>query len=527
VDRATSAPIQGAFVQLVDGAGKVQAGVLSDAEGRFILEVPTPGRYTLRSERIGYANSVSDTIMVAAGETLSYRFAVGVHAVSLEGLTVTAAKGRCRLSQQAGTATSTIWDAARKALDVVVWLEKQRGVPFQDVLWDRTEDLISGQLEKGDRRISSGFGKKAFRSASGEDLEQSGFVRWSPGPTYVYYGLDAQALLSNAFLNGHCFHVVEPHGHEDQGLVGLSFKPVNANGPPDIDGTLWLDRKTSELRYLEFEYTRHLFSVEGVPNSRFGGRVDFHRLANGAWVVRKWWLRMPLWGKPLAHPFPGAITPFRPPLQQARADGLRIREKGGEIRFMPKLAASTDTGTATVAGVVYDSVDDRPLAGATVFLADDYTTAAKTDMLGGFRLEGVPAGKHVLGFFSPLTDSLDLPVLTDSVLVPQHGRTKVTLAVPASDGCRPTSASTTIVGFVESVANGAPLAGVRVQAEWQVAGGSITMRGRASSDDRGRYRLCGVPVGETVDLSVPHGPKSTLYVYSVRPIRKDLLADRR
>ncbi len=524
VDRATLTPIQGAFVQLVDSTGKVQAAVLSDPAGRFLLEAPLPGRYTLRAERIGYANAVSHTLVVSAGQTLPFRFAVAVRAISLEGLKVTASQGRCRLSRQAGTATNEIWDEARKALQVVVWLQRQRGVPFQDVVWNRTLNLVTRRVEEGDRRVTSGFGKKSFWSATGEDLEQGGFVRPAPGHKFTYYGLDAQALLSDAFLQGHCIHAVEPRGGRDKGLVGLSFKPADPHGLPDIEGTLWLDRRTSELRYLEFEYTRQPFSIDGLPESYFGGRVDFERLANGAWVVSKWWLRMPSWGKPL--PPSESLVPLlsRSPVQRALQDGLRIREKGGEVTFTPRIAPSTDSGTAEVTGTVYDSADGGPVQGAIVFLADDYTTATTTDAMGRFDLPGLPAGHHVIAFFGALTDSLDLPVITHPVVLRAHRSTDVMLAVPRSDGCPSTLGTGTIVGFVQSVANGAPLAAVPVRAEWHAPGESaVSISATDTTDARGRYLVCGVPVGGTVRLSVPHGATTRVRVGSSLWTHQDLL----
>ncbi len=526
VDEQTEAPIQGAFVQLVDSAGVVRASVLSSAVGRFILNAPTPGRYTLRAQRIGYATTFSKTLVVKAGETLQYRFAVPVQAISLEGLKVKGER-RCRISRESGTATSTLWNEARKALDVVAWMERQKGIPYQAAIWDRTRDLVSLDLQKGDRRIASGFGREAFSSRSAEDLAKSGFVRQNRDGTVTYYGLDAQTLLSDAFLAGHCFRAVEPHSG-GQRLIGLAFEPLDRKGPPDIEGTLWLDRKTSELRYLEFEYTRHLFNV-GVPNSRFGGRIQFLRMPNGAWIVNRWWIRMPVWGDPLEGLRMGGLgrtmmnTP-RDRLMEARANGLRIHEHGGDIVFMAHPATSDSGGTAALEGTVYDSVDSRPLVGATVFLADATGKAVKTDFLGRFHLTGLPAGQHLVGFFHPFTDSLEVTAILRPVTLVARRRTSVELAISSALGCRPDTTVAAIVGFVQSEKNGLPMPGVPVEAKWRAVATGKPVARADTTDVHGRYLFCGVPLKQPLHLEPADGATIGLTLSRSDLFHQDLLA---
>ena len=58
----------------------------------------------------------------------------------------------------------------------------------------------------------------------------------------------------------------------------------------DIAGVLWLDRRSMELRHLEFSYTRL---------GRWAGRgargvIAFERLPSRAWVIRHWFIRAPI-----------------------------------------------------------------------------------------------------------------------------------------------------------------------------------------------------------------------------------------
>ncbi len=54
---------------------------------------------------------------------------------------------------------------------------------------------------------------------------------------------------------------------------------------------LWLDKETARLTHLDFEYARLPWPVDA---RHAGGHVEFEQLPTGPWIVRHWWLRMPL-----------------------------------------------------------------------------------------------------------------------------------------------------------------------------------------------------------------------------------------
>src|SRR6266550_8610443 len=61
VDAASAAPVGDGFVVLLDELGKEVARTLTASDARFVLRAPRPGRYQLRSERIGYVALVGPT----------------------------------------------------------------------------------------------------------------------------------------------------------------------------------------------------------------------------------------------------------------------------------------------------------------------------------------------------------------------------------------------------------------------------------------------------------------------------------
>jgi hypothetical protein len=130
---------------------------------------------------------------------------------------------------------------------------------------------------------------RPFASLPADSLAKIGYSTPEAG-SEVYRAPDADALLSNAFASLYCFHV-EPAPATHADWIGLGFAPARFRaGIVDIEGTLWLDRLSSELRRLDFTYTS--LPRELAP-ARAGGTLEFMRLVDGTWLIRRWILRMP------------------------------------------------------------------------------------------------------------------------------------------------------------------------------------------------------------------------------------------
>jgi len=98
---------------------------------------------------------------------------------------------------------------------------------------------------------------------------------------------DEAVLLSDGFAATHCFRSVRHRNRPGQ--IGVAFEPAPKRKRSDIQGVLWLDEASSELREIRFQF------VNAGILSRFepGGFTRFHRMPSGAWIVSEWQLRMP------------------------------------------------------------------------------------------------------------------------------------------------------------------------------------------------------------------------------------------
>jgi hypothetical protein len=157
------------------------------------------------------------------------------------------------------------------------------------VEYERMADPRTGRVVRQRVWQQSGESTRPFRSAlMPDEYAARGYaVTDSSGVTYL--APDADVLLSETFATSHCFQLAESSG--DTTRIGLAFRPANSSRDiVDVTGTLWLDRRTSELRTLEFRYT----GVDpALARASAGGQMSFVHLPSGIWVITRWDIHAP------------------------------------------------------------------------------------------------------------------------------------------------------------------------------------------------------------------------------------------
>ncbi len=288
VDEGTGTAIAGALVLLISSAGEEAASTVSGGTGAYSIRVPSPGEWSLRVERIGFASATVGPFRLATGADRTVPLSVSSAPVALPAITVEGEGGTCRLDAEEGETVWRLWDEARKVLQVSEIVEGK--TVFKTEVMERFVDPFENTIGSEQTDFITAVGSSPFGVSSAEDLQEKGFVRDSSGGGKAYYGPDARVLLSDTFQEAHCFRAIKGR----DGLVGLAFEPLEARSEADIRGTLWLDAASSELRHIEFEYT-------GLPGTeRLGigpeasGLIAYDRLDNGGWIVRMWRLRIPM-----------------------------------------------------------------------------------------------------------------------------------------------------------------------------------------------------------------------------------------
>ncbi len=520
-DPATGEPLWGAVVVLLEGAeGEARAaGVIADQGGRYLIRAPGPGTYRLRAERIGFRSITTPPFALGAEESLHRDLRAPVQAVALEEIRVVG-ESQCRDLGEDANVAYRLWEEARKALVATVITADMDAYRFDAALWERRLHPRRLRVEEEERRTTEGRGRHPFRSVSAASLAEAGWVQETSAGT-MYYGPDAQLLLSESFMSDHCFLAREG---EEPGTVGLGFRPIPRREVPEIAGTLWLDAESAELRHLEYRYVNLDLPVR---TDAVGGRVEFDRLPDGGWIVRRWWIRMPA----IAVERTRTFDPRRAgPAERERAVLAGLKEDGGELIAVRREDGSLvrSYGRAALSGQVTNGTGG-PVSGATVRLSGT-ALHSRTDATGRFELRELPEGRYRATFDHPQLDLLGVRPEGEEVELRDGELAEVELELPPwrealAEACRdrwieqaekgdgeagPAASSGVLVGRVRTATDGTPVEGATVTMSWESVRlfsspePEVQARDRrrveTRTDERGVYRVCGLPSGRTVTV---------------------------
>ena len=502
-----------AMIVLEDRNGNEIERALSRNTGLFQLNAPAPGSYRLRAERIGYATTLSDYFDLAAGETLTQNLVAAVEVITLEGLVAGGGERKCTVRPEEGLAVTRVWEEARKALSAAAWTQERGYYQYEMMNIKRRLEPERRTVIDEERSYNRAYTQAPYVSRPADSLVNGGFARITPRES-LYWAPDAEVLLSDAFLDTHCFNL-KTDAEDAPGLIGLAFEPVSGRRMPDIGGTLWLDLTTSRLERLDFTY-RNLDLPRTILTSGIGGSLEFEALPNGTWIVNKWRIHMPKAGMG-TNLISGGGTAILEEIVVQGGDVIRVHGNEGTV-------LESDLGGG-IAGVVRDTLR-AGLPNARVFVVGTGIESF-TDADGKFQLVALDPGVYSVTFSHPYLEPyaytpepFEVEVLADTDTPAQ-----VSFTAPRVDRiirglCRDVerpeermegARSGFLVGRVTDAA-GAPVpnATVRILSNEFDMGGSATglnlqqTRGGmvVSTNDSGYYRACWVPTDTRLEVAV-------------------------
>jgi hypothetical protein len=381
-ERVSALPLRGVLVGISSAADSVTRYTLTDARGEYALRLSSGGRYVVSAKRIGVTRYTSEVFRLGEGETRLMDLVLDPFEHKLPVVNVVET-GLCFRRNEQKARIVALWDEVRTALIATgVSREEQLLTGFLSK-YQRTLEPGSLRILEDRRSVSEGFFERPIRSISGDSLAKVGYWGTQDADTLVFYGPDDEVLLSTAFRSGHCFELIT--GRDAiRGFIGLGFRPKGPNLKRGIEGTLWIDAGNFELRFIEFRYT-NLITIPRSPH--LGGQVHYDRHPSGAWLVRRWFIRMPVFPEIVMvgdESGPGRLPP-RPAL-------WRILEEGGGL-YTPGLRSWETPGTIT--GVITDSTGQLPLRGTVVALSGT-PFSTEVDSLGRFRFDSIAPGAYTL-----------------------------------------------------------------------------------------------------------------------------------
>ena len=491
-------PAAGIVVVASGANGAVVARALSGSAGAFDLRLPAAGTYTLSALRIGYRPTVVAGVVVADTGVTSLKIMLGGAAIALEPVSVRSADV-CGSADAPQTGVVAVWNEARTALTAAaLWSREQldaEWIMYRRELRPGTEAVRSQEV-----RGRQGATTHAFVSWAADSLAARGYVV-TDNTGSMYYAPDPDVLLSESFAATHCFHL-EPPPADAPGLVGVGFGPQRARGDRvEIEGTLWIDRASSELRWLEYHYV----GLPGLAEEALpGGRVEFLRLAEGPWMVNRWYIRMPQIGPPERKEQGSAVTMLKGQGEVLRGIGItggmvsRVRRRGQTLY------------TAEGAGVALQMVraDSAVSVALPLVKLEGTDYEWRGDSSGGVRAAPVLDGQYSARISTAEMVALGAPPIVKELKV-SASRTRVdSVMLPTAreivrGACGADAVKNGLGALYGTVrdTSARAAAGRAVTVSWM---GTVTglstghiFAGRNTtgtlSDDAGAWRLCDVP----------------------------------
>lgn len=374
----TTLLVHGAVVLLLDTAGTRQGASFTGDNGAFYIKAPVAARYRLQIQRIGFHTVDSDFFDVAAGATINRRIEVALRPVELPPI-MAAAKRQCTGQRSGDAATAAVWQEARKGLVALLLSESQSTYRFQLRRFRRRIDPQTARVlsDSSRERISYAV-SSPFVSPPVDQLLDQGFIEKTDSGTF-YHAPDARVLTSTAFGNAYCFHASED---SSSALIGVSFMPMTKSAATAITGTLWLGRADLQLRRLEFNYVG--MALPEAANHRLGGFLHFVPMPNGAPIVHRWSIRMPVLAESETR-FPSGV--------QKRTRIVGVIEDGGEVIDASLASDHVRANSATITVRIYDWETKKPISSASLLLPA-LNINALSDVDGRVTLHAVPFGQH-------------------------------------------------------------------------------------------------------------------------------------
>lgn len=516
----------GVLVELVTPTRVTVARAVTTAAGGFTLRAPGAGRYRARALRIGYRPTESDEIVLEATGVAEVRLTLTDVAISIAAVEV---RGRssCRPMAGAGAEVATVWEEARKALALASITAASRRHQLEVVTYERDlgRDAYGPLVTRETSRVVETSDARAFRSVPVDSLLREGFVV-QRGDALEFFGPDADVLLSDDFVAAHCLRLVAaPDG--DTSAVALAFEPAARRDVIGVRGTLTLSRATAELRALAFRYV-------GLPDeaSEAGGRLEYARLSDGAWVVRRWELQMPV----LDVETGGARSRATPARDEPRVAVRALRAAGGEVLRVTVDGEEVErAATRRLAGRVEQAEGGAAVARARVSL-EGTVHEAQSDADGGYELRELLPARYRVAARTPMLDSIG-GVAPGGVVDLRNGDvTGHTIAVPSAEVvyrelCRVVKddrKGALLRVTVRDPRSGTPIPGARVQLRWGGVEHNDRVLGRQQervleTEENGSVAYCGVPRNVLLRLRAFMGdgasPEQQVTISPLRPFQ--------
>lgn len=515
-------------VFLVGERDSTVARGLSDDDGRFRLAAPHAGVFRIRTLRIGFLPTISSPFTVTEAGATGVEVELTGLPVSLPAVTVAAERTCGTPSVTRPAAVYEAWDQARAAITAAALTTSERRLAITRIVYRRVLGPDGRVTGSNDATLVRTEAAAPWTTAPPADLRARGYVI-EAGDSTAYRGPGLEMLASDAFVADHCLRMV-PGAN---GTIGVAFDPIpERRRIAEISGTAWLDRESGLLRRLDFRFVNIRRELQ---DAHPGGHAEFARMADGGWVISSWELRLPVMELRIPARTRGAAAgaDLTPQL-------VATHVVGGTLSVVTTASRGDTLLTgrrSTLRGVISDSVTGAPVADARIRLQEGGRVTS-ADMRGAFSFDSVLPGVYHLEVRTASLDSVNAAHVRQLVVgeadkaafirVPRAAQLAASLCGVRAPGAG--AMPGILFGSVQVLGDTGGIPSAHLTAEWIDAQSREPRWKEATADGRGRFRFCGLPVGQTVVVRVAANggsaePAAVVFAPDRRLARLDFAVD--
>ncbi len=460
------------YIVLLDGDSREAGRAINNTTGLVVVQAPRPGRYRLRSERVGFQSVVSAPFELRSGQIVDITIDVANEPVQLADIALTPSTA-CGTRPAQDPRTSTLWSEIRKALAAASWTGGR--IDYEYLGRRFVREVSTGGRVTSEQAVPA-IGPSVLGNE--EVTPSDAYVPTHDESVASFLSNGPDFLLDETFQDDYCFSIVR---NTETGQLGLRFRPNESQDITDVRGDFWVDPASAELRSLDYRVVNLPYDSQ----DRTGGTVHFMRTPSGRWVVTHWKTRVPVVRR-----------------GNGREELLRFRDLGGGLSMITTSMGRSvyRAPLAELRGTIVDA-QSAPVAGATVSLVGtSYATESNPD--GEFAMAGALEGEYAVAYSHPMLDSLAFSPPEHYVSLAPGRTDTVALTMPALEAivnplCEDKlhgPGQRIIVGVVRDSETLTVAEGVRVTARI----GDSEMS--AVTNAEGFYTICGVSPYVPVEL---------------------------
>ncbi len=497
-------PIAGAIVEVRTTRHAEPVRALSDATGRFRLRTQPSDTLWLRVLRVGFLPTEHPAIVTRGRSAIDVTVIAHDMRVELASVRVTG-RDRCRVRPENGLAVATAWEEARKVMLASQLMSVDTAISGSWYVYESVVDPNSQHVREQSVSRYGASTRRVFRSVPVGALIALGFVVQDTDGVR-FYAPDVDVLLSEQFANTYCFRLVNGSSNR----IGIRFQRVDRkDARHDIEGTVWLDRRSGEVARVEFTYTG--FPVLPEPNSA-GGFVEFAKLERSGWVASAWRAQIPLLTSSTTNHY---LTDVSSGVNTTHTTAREIRVAGGELERLVRSDRVVFDEPRAAIRLHFVPSDGATSTTSVVASLRGSSVRGASDSTGRLRLGPLPAGRYTANIVVPTLDSLKMAPF-DVTVEATVGTEYQVIRLPSTRdavarpcGTDSANAGSAILRGTVGRPGGTPVFGATVTVDFarvdarRIGTGLVRWAPSALSaltDSRGRFQICGIP--RATDLRV-------------------------